>query len=172
MINIQFDKKKEFLPLILILVLIFTRLIPHPPNFTPIIAVSLMSGYLFKNLNFAMIVLLSVMIFSDLIIGFHGSMFFVYISLLIIQTYFFKKFVSTNYLKITLYAFTASTIFFIISNFGVWIIGNLYPKNLNGFISCYTMALPFFKNTIFSTLIYSSLIYFFKNYFFINFKNS
>ncbi len=170
--NIQFDKKKEFIPLILILVLVFTRLIPHPPNFTPIIAVGLMSGYLFQNLNFSMIVLLTAMIFSDLIIGFHGSMFFVYISLLIIQTYFFKKFASINYLKISLYALAASTVFFIISNFGVWLTGNLYPKNLNGMISCYTMALPFFKNTIFSTLIYSSLIYFIKNYFFINFKNS
>ena len=56
-----------------------------------------------------------------------------------------------------------SAIFFIISNLGVWFLGNLYEKNLEGLIKCYFLAIPFFKNTLFSTLIFSyTAIYFHK----------
>ena len=61
----------------IILILTFSRLIPHPPNFTPIISVAIMSGYLLKNLNLAFIVLIISMLTSDLLIGFHGNMLFV-----------------------------------------------------------------------------------------------
>ena len=43
-----------------------------------------------------------------------------------------------------------SLLFFVISNFGVWFLGNLYTPDLNGLINCYILAIPFFKNTIIS----------------------
>ena len=127
--NLQVALRKEILPIGLILILALARLIPHPPNFTPIIAVAIVSGYFFKNLNFSLIILLMAMLISDLFIfGFFGSL-----------------------------------IFFIISNLGVWFFGNLYEKDLEGLIKCYFLAIPFFKNTLFSTLIFSyTAIYFHK----------
>ena len=82
--------KKEIFPISLILILAFARLIPHPPNFTPIIAVAIMSGYFFKNINLSFLVLIVAMLLSDLFIGFYENVFFVYASLLLITFVFYK----------------------------------------------------------------------------------
>ena len=82
--------KKETFPIILILILTFARLIPHPPNFTPIIAVAIMSGYFFKNIYFSFLVLLISMLIADIFIGFYENMIFVYASLMLITFAFFK----------------------------------------------------------------------------------
>jgi hypothetical protein len=87
-------------------------------------------------------------------------MLFVYVSLFLIVLIFFKISKKMNYKNLFIFSFFGSVIFFLISNFGVWLVGNLYERNINGLIECYFMAIPFFKNTIISTLIfsYSSLI--------------
>ena len=82
--------KLKIFPIVLILILIFSRLIPHPPNFTPIIAAAVMSSYLFKNIYISLFILLTSMFLSDLIIGTHGNFFFVYFSLFLI-TIFCRK---------------------------------------------------------------------------------
>ena len=76
--------KKEIFPISLILILAFARLIPHPPNFTPIIAVAIISGYFFKNFNLSVLILLTAMLISDLFIGFYENIIFVYLSLILI----------------------------------------------------------------------------------------
>ena len=80
--------KKEFFPIGLILILVFARLIPHPPNFTPIIAVAIVSGYFFKNINLSLLILLVAMLVSDLFIGFYENVIFVYASLLFLTLVF------------------------------------------------------------------------------------
>ena len=153
--------KKEIFPISLILILSFARLIPHPPNFTPIIAVAIMSGYFFKNINLSFLVLIVAMLLSDLFIGFYENVFFVYASLLLITFVFYKISKKINFKNLFIFGFAGSLIFFIISNFGVWILGrpgldNLpYDKNLNGLIECYILAIPFFGNTFLSTVIFS-----------------
>ena len=153
--------KKEIFPISLILILAFARLIPHPPNFTPIIAVALISGYFFKNINLSLLILLVAMLLSDLFIGFYENMIFVYASLLLITFVFHKISKKINFKNLLVYSFAGSLIFFILSNFGVWILGspgldNLpYDKNLNGLIECYILAIPFFGNTFLSTLIFA-----------------
>ena len=82
--------KKEILPISLILILALARLIPHPPNFTPIIAVAILSGYFFKNIYISFLTLIISMLIADIFLGFHNNIFFVYISLLIISYTFFK----------------------------------------------------------------------------------
>ena len=145
--------KKEIFPISLILILAFARLIPHPPNFTPIIAVAIVSGYFFKNLNLSILTLLIAMLISDLFIGFYENMIFVYVSLLIITFTFYKISNKINFKNLFVYGFAVSLIFFIISNFGVWALGspgldNLpYEKSLAGLIECYIFAIPFFGNT-------------------------
>tara|TARA_Y100000590_G_scaffold464489_1_gene634076 strand:- start:1320 stop:1856 length:537 start_codon:yes stop_codon:yes gene_type:complete len=153
--------KKEIFPISLILILAFARLIPHPPNFTPIIAVAIMSGYFFKNINFSFAALLGAMLISDVFIGFYENMIFVYISLLLVTFIFHKISKKINFKNLFLFGFAGSLIFFIISNFGVWILGSPgvldvpYEKNLSGLLECYILAIPFFGNTFLSTLIFA-----------------
>ena len=153
--------KKEIFPISLILILAFARLIPHPPNFTPIIAVALISGYFFKNINLSLLTLLVAMLLSDLFIGFYENMIFVYASLLIITFIFHKISNKINFKNLFIYGFAGSLIFFIVSNFGVWALGSpgvydiAYDKSLSGLIQCYILAIPFFGNTFISTLIFS-----------------
>ena len=144
----------------LIVVLILARLLPHPPNITPIIDIAIMSSYFFRNIYLSYLIMLFSMLLADFFIGFYSHMLFVYSSLFLIVLIFFKISKKINYKNLFIFSFFGSVIFFLISNFGVWLVGNLYERNINGLIECYFMAIPFFKNTIISTLIfsYSSLI--------------
>ena len=158
--NLLINLKKEIFPIGLILILALSRLMPHPDNFTPIIALAIMSSYFFRNVNFSYTVMLFSMLLADFFIGFYSYMLFVYVSLFLIVLIFFKISKKMNYKNLFIFSFFGSVIFFLISNFGVWLVGNLYERNINGLIECYFMAIPFFRNTIISTLIfsYSSLI--------------
>ena len=153
--------RKEILPISLILILVFSRLIPHPPNFTPVIAVAIMSSYFFKNIKVSFIVLLVAMFISDLFIGFYENLSFVYISLILITYIFHKISIKINFKNLFVYGFAGSLIFFIVSNFGVWALGSpglndiAYDKSLSGLIQCYILAIPFFGNTFFSTIIFA-----------------
>ena len=158
-----FSKNLEsyYLPIVLILILSFSRLMPHPPNFTPIIAVAIMSSYFFKNIYLSFATLLVSMLLADAFIGFYSNMLFVYLSLLLIVFIFHKISEKMNFKNLFICGFIGSLIFFIISNFGVWVLGSPgvldlpYEKNLNGLVECYVLAIPFFGNTFLSTLIFS-----------------
>ena len=153
--------KKEIFPISLILILAFARLIPHPPNFTPIIAVAIMSSYFFKNINLSLLILLIAMLISDLFIGFYENMIFVYVSLLLITFVFHKSSNKINFKNLFICGFAGSLIFFVVSNFGVWALGSpgvydiAYEKSLSGLIECYILAIPFFGNTFLSTIIFA-----------------
>ena len=152
---------KEIFPIGLVLLLAFSRLIPHPPNFTPIIAVAIMSGYFFKNINLSFLTLIVAMLVSDLFIGFYENVIFVYASLLLITFVFYKISNKINFKSLFIYSFAGSLIFFTVSNFGVWALGSpgvydiAYDKNFNGLLQCYILAIPFFGNTFLSTLIFA-----------------
>ena len=153
--------KKEIFPISLIIILAFARLIPHPPNFTPIIAVAIISGYFFKNFNLSVLILLAAMLISELFIGFYENIIFVYLSLIFITFIFHKISSNINFKNLFIYSFAGSVIFFVVSNFGVWALGSpgvqdiAYDKSLSGLIQCYILAIPFFGNTFLSTLIFS-----------------
>ena len=168
-----FSKNLEsyFLPIVLILILSFSRLIPHPPNFTPIIAVAILSSYFFKNIYLSCATLLISMLLADAFIGFYSNMLFVYLSLLLIVFIFHKISEKMNFKNLFICGFIGSLIFFIISNFGVWVLGSPgvldlpYEKNLNGLVECYILAIPFFGNTFLSTLIFSyTAIFIYKSF--------
>lgn len=159
MINLLKKISVDNFSIILIFILVFSRLIPHPPNFTPIISASIISGYLFKKINVSLFIVLSSMILSDLLIGFHKTIFFTYLSLFIIIIIFSKINNIINKKNLFLFGIAGSLIFFLISNFGVWIIGDMYKKNLTGLLSCYMLAIPFLKNSILSTIMFSYLAF-------------
>ena len=144
--------------LLVILVATLSRFIPHPPNFTPIIAIGLFSGFYLKdNKKMALLLPLFIMIISDIFLGFYLISIFVYLSLGVI-VFLGSKIPNKNKFT-TLFPVTlgSSLLFFIISNFGVFLIG--YPDNISGFIACYTMALPFFYTSILGDLFFTGTIF-------------
>ena len=137
----------------IILAIVVTRLIPHPPNFTSLIAISFYATALL-GIFYLPIILLSFFI-TDLIIGFHQTLFFTWGSIVVIgltSKYFVKDFKLR-----TIGVLLSAIIFFILSNFGVWLTGS-YGYTMDGLISCYIMAIPFFKSTLAATIIYSFII--------------
>ena len=134
--NILKNLNKEIIPIGLILILAASRLIPHPPNFTPIIAVAIMSSYFFRNIYLSILTLIISMLIADVFIGFYKNMFFVYTSLIIITFIFFRISKKIKYKNLYIFAFFGSLIFYLISNFGVWALDGLYEKYLNGLIEC------------------------------------
>ena len=135
-----------------------SRLIPHEPNFTPVLSISIL-GFLFStNLWFKVLMVLGSMFFSDLIIGTHNFIIYVYFSLMLLIIISNSK----NYIYMM---FLGPLIFFIITNFGVWLHSSYYTKNIDGLTQCFYMAIPFFKNTILSTFFYCILILLTKNFY-------
>lgn len=136
----------------IVILAVIARLIPHPPNFAPIGGLALFSGSHFKKL-IALSIPLSAMIISDLFLGFHNTIVFVYLSFLI--TVLIGRFIKRNWKSLAFASLLSSVIFFLITNFGVWFTGAMYPKNIEGLLQCYLMGLPFFRNTLISDFIYT-----------------
>jgi hypothetical protein len=130
-----------------------SRFIPHPPNFTALIALGFYIPVFF-GLRFVPIVAMCFAI-TDIFIGFHSTTLFTWGSILIIG-YISRFFVSSIISRI-FGAISCALIFFIITNFGVWF-GGMYQPNFNGLLLSYTMALPFLGYSILSTLLFSTII--------------
>ena len=137
-----------------ILGLTFFRLIPHPPNFTPILAVSIFAGMKFKNNLLSYIVPVVSMFLSDVIIGFHVGMYVIYPTLVL------TVFIARNFNNINSASIFSSILFFIVTNFQVWLISTSYSNTIYGMIECYTLALPFFSMTLLSTFIFSYCLFY------------
>ena len=135
------------------LVLASSRFIPHPPNFTALIALGFYIPVFF-GLRFVPIVAICFAV-TDIFIGFHTTTLFTWGSVLFIGylSKFFFKSISIRIIG----ALSGALLFFIITNFGVWFTGG-YEKNLDGLVMCYTLAIPFFTYTLLSTILYSFLI--------------
>jgi len=142
------------LALSLILTGILLRFAPHAPNFTPVAAIALFSGAYLKKKH-ALIVPLLLMIISDLFIGMHNVVVFTWggFALITLLGPWLKK--HKNIFGIVSTSLVSSLLFFIISNFGVWLMG-WYPHTLAGLVNCYIMALPFLRDFTLSTLLYTS----------------
>ena len=131
------------------IVLLF-RIIPHPPNFTPVIALSLYLPFIFGIWSIPFCILGFAI--TDYFIGFHSLMFWTWGALAF--TGYTSKFCNKIYSRIVL-SFIGAITFFVISNFGVWISGTLYEISVQGLLNCYIMAIPFFTNTLLSTIFFA-----------------
>ena len=153
MIKINKNLKNYFLPICLIIVLSFSRLIPHPWNFTPKLAMGIFSGFYFKNFILSSFIVIFSMFIGDLFLGFHSTMLFTYTSLIIavLLGLFINKF---KFTEILFSGLVSSVCFFAVTNFGAWLTLEMYEKNLAGLLQSYVLAIPFFHNTLISTLFY------------------
>lgn len=147
------------MPVGLTLLAAIARLIPHAPNLAPIAAVALLSGSVYKFPR-SFFIPLTAMFISDFFIGFspwpitlsvYGS--FALISL------------TGNLLrdkklwKVPFAAISGSLLFYIITNFAVWLTSGMYEQSMNGLIACYVNAIPFFRNTIVGDMTYTMAIF-------------
>ena len=130
-----------------------SRFIPHPPNFTSLIALSFYIPALL-GLRYLPILILSFII-TDIFIGFHGVTLFTWGSVVFIGL--FSKYFVKNILSRVSGALIGACVFFLITNFGIWSLGS-YGYTIEGFILCYTLAIPFFAYSIISTFIFSGII--------------
>ena len=130
-----------------------SRFIPHPPNFTSLIALSFYIPALI-GIRYLPALIISFAI-TDLVIGFHGTTLFTWGSVLIIGLGS-KFFISSMLTRIS-GALLGACLFFIITNFGVWSLGS-YGYTSEGLVMCYTLAIPFFAYNLISTFIFSGVI--------------
>ena len=136
--------------------LILSRLIPHPPNFTPLLAGAVFLPFLLKDKTLIVALPLVCLFISDLIIGFHNVMLWTYGAFFIIgiTVINFSKLNLKSLLGLSL---AGPTFFYLITNFGVWLSSSTYAKDVYGLLECYVLALPFYGNSLFSTLLFSLL---------------
>ena len=158
---------------IIILLAAFTRIMPHPPNFSPMAAIGLFGAAHFAKKWQAFFIPLIGIWTSDLVINnivysshssnfvwFYGGFYWQYISYVFIifaGLFIFNKGISvTNTLGGMV---SSSGIFFLFSNFGVWAGGAMYTKNISGLITCYAAGIPFIHNTIISDALFTTVLF-------------
>jgi hypothetical protein len=141
--------------ILLVVISVLCRLIPHFPNFSPLVAVSLFSGVYFRK-KFGWLLPLSIYVLSDIIIGLHDVVLFTWSSIVII--YFLGRLIKRNIISTLSYTLLSSILFFLITNFGVWFVG-WYPHTWKGFLNCYILALPFFRTSLFADLFFVAVLF-------------
>lgn len=154
--------KKEIVIVCMVLVLFgfIYRLLDYPPNFTPIAAISLFAGYYFRS-KWIFVLPILILLLSDIFIGFYNMeiMLAVYLSFAIIPFFGFFIKGKNKTIKTVFASLSGSILFFVITNFAVWLFGSWYSHDFAGLISCYTMAVPFFRNTMFGDLFFNGAIF-------------
>jgi hypothetical protein len=135
------------------------RLVPHPPNFTPIGAMALFSGAYLGRRAIAFAAPLGALLLSDLVLGFYHGQATVYFSVALIAMLGMLALSRVSVLRIGAAAVASSVLFFVITNFGVWLFTDFYPRTLAGLEACYVAAIPFFQNTVAGDLFYAILLF-------------
>jgi hypothetical protein len=146
------------LALILIMIGIIFRFIPHAPNFTPVAAIALFGAMNMPNRRLSLIMPLSLMVISDLFLGMHNMVAFTWGSTVLVSLIgiCFKN--SNKTTAVLGGSLIASITFFAVTNFGVWFMG-YYPHSPGGLAQCYIAAVPFFRNFLAGTLVYSAAFF-------------
>ena len=135
------------------------RLIPHPPNFSPIAALALFGGASFASKRGAFLVPLVALFLSDLVLGFYTITPVIYGSFALITCLGFWLRQRQNIRRLAAASVAGAVLFFIVTNLGVWIFDSFYPKSITGLVECYVAGIPFFGNTLISDLLYSALLF-------------
>ena len=142
-----------------ILMAALSRLVPHPFNFTPIAAIALMGGAFYTDKRLAFVIPFMAMLVSDIILGFHSTIWSTYLSFALIVGIGFTLRNNIKVHTIAIASLTSSVLFFILTNFAVWLGSTYYTQDMAGLLYCYDMALPFFGNTVAGDLFYSAVLF-------------
>ncbi len=145
--------------LLIILAAAMFRIMPHPHNVTPIAAMALFAGAYLPSKRLALIVPLLAMLLSDLVLGLHDSMLYVYagIALTVVVGFGLKQ--RPRVMPAILASLIASGLFFLITNFGAWATSGIYPQTTGGLSMAYTAGLPFFRNSLLGDLFFTAILF-------------
>jgi hypothetical protein len=135
------------------------RLMPHPPNFSPIGAMALFSGAYLGRRAIALAAPLAAMVLSDLVLGFYSGVWITYLAIAAIVLVAWIALSRLSVLRLGLAAIASSVVFFLISNFGTWALSGMYSHTASGLAACYLAAIPFFQNTVAGDLFYTTLLF-------------
>jgi hypothetical protein len=154
----------------LIVLAALTRLLPHPPNFSPVEAIALFGGAYFAARGWALVVPLVAMFLSDLALGLvNGGIYFdyfasagfllVYACIALSTVLGFGLRGRVNGARVLGYSLVGSVLFFLVTNFGAWLGSPAYPQNAAGLTAAYVAGIPFFQWTVLGTLFYSAMLF-------------
>jgi hypothetical protein len=151
---------KLYVPVGMMVVLAaFSRLIPHPPNFTAVTAMALMAGVAFTELSLALLVPFLSLLITDLILGFHPTILPVYFAFFAV-TIFARKFLKGKSIAtVTLTGALAGLWFWLVSNFAVWALMDFYSKDGKGLLACFVSAIPFLETQVLGDLFFTAVMF-------------
>ncbi len=166
------QKKNLLFVIVLILSAAASRLLPHPPNFTPVGAMALFAGAVMGSRFISYLIPVLAMFMADLALNnivyaeySEGFVWFTEGAIWIYGGILAMVFLAPKLIKkisaksIVLASLVGAAVFFLLSNFGVWLGGALYAKSLTGLIACYGAALPFFLNSILGNLVFGGAMF-------------
>ncbi len=154
----------------LIVAAALTRLLPHPPNFSPVEAIALFGGAYFASRQWAAIVPLLAMLVSDLALGaVHGadyasylggpSFWSVYACIAVSVVLGFRLRGRVSGARVIGYSLAGSLLFFAVTNYGAWLSDPAYPRTAAGLAAAYVAGIPFFRWTVLGTLAYGAILF-------------
>lgn len=157
--------------LLIITLLVVSRLIPHWPNVTALGATAILAPRWFKDHRLVLVAPLLALLVSDLFIGFHNTMFFTYGAVLLVSWLSFgashqgvEKAEGSGLGAREMFGWSlfSSVLFYLITNFGAWMMLDMYPKTISGLWLSYWNAIPFFGYELLGTLFYLGLAQLFR----------
>ncbi|MFD0739953.1 DUF6580 family putative transport protein [Lysobacter koreensis] len=160
-------------PLVLVALIVIaalTRVLPHPPNFSPVEAIALFGGAYFASKRWAVLVPLVGLLISDLVLarlngGLYASWFgsagiwLVYLCIALTSVLGFGLRGKVSGARVLGYSLLGSVLFFVVTNFGAWLSDPMYPKTLAGLLAAYAAGVPFFQWTVLGTLFYAAILF-------------
>lgn len=164
------SKKAILLILACLTIGILGKVLPHLPNFSPMLAIALFSGA-FLSRKWGILVAIAAMFIGDLAIqalfatgvfpygGFYAGQFMVYLAIAAVALIGLAMHKKVNIGTTILGALSGSLAFFVLSNIGVWLSSGMYPLTFSGLTSCFAAALPFFQNTLMGTLVFTPILF-------------
>lgn len=154
----------------LIIVAALTRVLPHPPNFSPIAAIALFGGAYFAARAWAVLVPLAGLLISDLVLAsingglyaswFGGSGIWVIYGCIALTTAMgFGLRGKVTGVRVLGYSLAGSALFFVVTNFAAWLGNPMYPKTAAGLVASYVAGIPFLQWSVLGTLFYAAVLF-------------
>ncbi|MFQ3599364.1 MAG: DUF6580 family putative transport protein [Chloroherpetonaceae bacterium] len=156
--------------IILVFIGALSRLIPHPANFTAIAAVALFGAVKMKDKKQAILIPIAAMLLSDAVFeimyrigvsnfpGFHSGMWYVYGAFMLVSLVGLWIRNSFSIQRLALGTLVASLLFFVVTNFGVWLSG-WYGYTAEGLSACYIAAIPFYRNQVLGDVFFTAFLF-------------
>ena len=155
---IQDRANHPWIVLALLLLGVAARLVPHPWNATPVMAIALFGGT-YVSRRWAILLPLSIVAISDVWLGWHNTIPFTWgaFALTGMLAWWIRRHLSVG--RVITASLAGSLLFFVLTNFGVWLIGDLYPRTPAGMWECYVAAVPFFRSTLLGDLVFTGVLF-------------